>query len=105
MTSGPVRATLKGINHSPRAGKNWYYTLRVSGASGHPLTGTVDVRFVLGELVVGHDTPRVHRLRNGVLHEELTFPAEAIGHGIALQTVVHTSAGSVTLNWPVNVVR
>ncbi len=92
------------MNHSPKAGKNWQYTLRVHDPNGHPLSGTVDVRFVLGQLVVGYDTPRVHALKNGVVRETLTFPAQAVGHAIALQTVVHTKAGSVTLNWPVTTV-
>lgn len=105
VASGPVRATLRGKDHTPRAGRPWQYVLTVHAPDGHPLSGTVDVEFVLGSVVVGHDRPPVHRLRNGRLRESLTFPAAAVGHPIALQTVVHTSAGSATLRWPVRVSR
>jgi hypothetical protein len=73
----------------------------VADAHGRPLAGQVQVQFVLGPVVVGHDTPPVHSLRNGLLKETLTFPAAAVGHSIALETVVHTHVGSVTLQWPV----
>jgi hypothetical protein len=96
-----VHATLRGENHAPKAGKRWHYVLKVTDASGRPLAGTVDVEFALGPVVVGHDTPPVHQLKNGMLSEVLTFPLAAIGHSISLQTVVHTMDGSVTLNWPV----
>ncbi|HEX5192504.1 MAG TPA: hypothetical protein VFW09_06855 [Solirubrobacteraceae bacterium] len=103
VTSGPVRATLHGANHAPRAGRPWRYVLTVRSASGRPLSGKVDVEFVLGSIVVGHDKPPVHQLRRGRLRESLTFPAAAVGHPIALQTVAHTSAGTVALRWPVTV--
>lgn len=105
VASGPVRASLRGQSHTPRAGRPWRYVLTVHAPDGHPLSGTVDVEFVLGPIVVGHDRPPVHRLRHGELREALTFPAAAVGHPIALQTVVHTSAGTVTLQWPVRVTR
>jgi hypothetical protein len=53
--------------------------------------------------VVGKESPPVHRLKGGLLHDSLTFPAAAVGHPIMLVTVIHTSAGSVALGWPVNV--
>jgi hypothetical protein len=99
-----VRASLHGANRSPRAGKLWAYTVHATDASGKPLAGTVDTDFVLPGLgVVGKESPPVHRLKNGVLHDFVTFPAAAAGHPISLVTVVHTSAGSVALGWPVSV--
>jgi hypothetical protein len=102
--SGPVHATLSGVNHTPVAGKNWTYTLHVTDASGKPLTGTVDTDFVVAGLgVVGKETPPVHKLKNGTLSDTLQFPADAVGHPITLVTVIHTSAGAAAVGWPVNV--
>jgi hypothetical protein len=46
-------------------GKPWRYVLKVTDASGRPLSGTVDVEFGFGGQVVGHDTPPVHPLKRG----------------------------------------
>jgi hypothetical protein len=104
--TGPVHATLRGANHAPTAGKRWDYSLRATDASGKPLSGTVETEFVITALgVVGHETPPVHRLKHGVLNDNIIYPAAAIGHPITLVTVVRTSAGSVALGWPVSVHR
>jgi hypothetical protein len=106
VTSGPVRATLSAANHTPLANKLWSYTVRATSAGGSPLSGTVETDFVLSGLgVVGKETPPVHALKNGVLHDSITFPASALGHPLNLVTVVHTNAGSVALAWPVSVKR
>lgn len=101
ITSGPVHASFTAPNHTPKVGKPWPYSVRVSDASGHPLSGTVKIQFTFGGQVVGTDTPPVHPVTNGSWHDNLTFPKAAVGEPITLQAVVHTSAGSVTLNWPV----
>ncbi len=104
VASGPVRATLHGADHTPVAGKNWTYTVRVSDADGKPLPGTVETDFVVAGLgVVGKETPAVHNLKSGELTDTLQFPPDAVGHPITLATVVRTSAGAVALGWPVNV--
>lgn len=103
VTTGPVRATLKGESHDPTVGKKWIYTVTASDAQGHPLSGTVDTGFAFQGTVVGHETPPTHALRNGHLKDVIEFPAESVGYAIELQTVVHTHAGSVTLDWPVSV--
>ena len=101
VTSGPVHASLHGASHTPTAGKLWAYTIRVTDASGKPLSGTVETDFAFAGTVVGHESPPIHRLKDGVLHDRLTFPSSAVGHPITLVTVIHTSAGSVALGWPV----
>jgi FlaG/FlaF family flagellin (archaellin) len=102
VSSGPVHATLKGENHTPIAGKPWTYTVRATSASGKPLSGTVETEFAFAGTVVGRESPPVHKLKNGVLHDKITFPSSAVGHPITLVTVVRTSAGSVALGWPVS---
>lgn len=103
VSSGPVHAALTGENHAPVAKQLWSYSVRVTDASGHPLNGSVAIQFTFEGNVVGHDTPPVHPVKNGLWHDMLTFPNQAIGEPLELQAVVHTAGGSVTLNWPVTV--
>lgn len=105
VTSGPVHASLHGANHRPIVGTHWVYTVHVTDASGKPLSGTVDTEFAFAGTVVGHEAPPVHRLNDGVLHDKITFPPSSVGHPITLVTVVHTTAGSVALGWPVTATR
>jgi predicted extracellular nuclease len=105
VTSGPVRGVLHGENHTPTVNKLWHYSVKVTDASGHPLSGTVDVEFAFDGQVVGHDTPPTHPIKAGHWDGTLTYPAQSIGQPISLQAVVHTSAGSITLDWPIKVVK
>lgn len=88
-------------SHVPVANKLFRYTVVVSDANGHPLAGTVDTEFAFSGIVVGHETPPTHRLKHGVLRDNVTFPSHAIGQPLELQVVVHTSSGTVTLDWAV----
>lgn len=103
VTTGPVRGALHGTGHAPIAGRPWAYSVHVTDASGKPLYGAVDIEFAFNGSVVGYDTPRSHRITNGRWADKLTFPDTAIGYPLAFQAVVHTSAGSITLDWPVQV--
>jgi hypothetical protein len=105
VTTGPVRGSLTGPNHAPTAGQGWPYSVKVMDAGGKPLSGMVDIEFLFGGQVVGRDTPPTHPVKNGTWHDVLTFPAQAIGEPLMLQAVVHTSAGTITLDWPVTVKR
>jgi hypothetical protein len=103
VTTGPVRATLSAQDHSPKTGQDWRYSVTVTDASGHPLSGTVDIEFAFGGVVVGRDTPPTHPVKNGHWSDTLKFPADAVGHPLTFQAVVHTTAGSITLDWPIQV--
>jgi hypothetical protein len=105
ITTGPVRGSLSAPGHAPRAGKLWPYSVKVTDASGKPLSGTVDTEFLYGGQLVGHESPPTHPLKNGALRDAVTWPAQAVGQPLTLQTVVHTSAGTITLDWPVSVQR
>ena len=74
-------------------------------ARRRPLSGTIDTEFAFQGAVVGKDTPRTHKFKHGGFEENLKFPAMAIGYPIELQVLVHTAAGSVTLDWPVTVLK
>jgi hypothetical protein len=101
VNTGPVRGKLVGDNHAPKLKANWFYTVTVTDASGHPLSGVVTTEFTFGGQVVGRETPPTHKLSGGRLHDRLNFPAPAMGQPLAVQAVVRTPKGSITLSWPV----
>lgn len=103
VSTGPVHGTLHGENHAPRVNRDWRYSVAVSDASGHPLSGTVDIEFAFGGQVVGRDTPPTHTVTNGRWHDTLKFPATAVDMPLTFRAVVHTRLGSITLDWPVTV--
>jgi hypothetical protein len=103
VTTGPVRATLRGAGHTPVVGKHWVYTVSVTDAAGHPLDGSVTSEFAFAGQVVGREAPPVHQLKAGRLHDVIEFPARAVGVPLLFQTVVHTASGNVVLSWPVSV--
>jgi hypothetical protein len=105
VTTGPVRGVLHGENHAPKVNESWRYSVVVTDAAGHPVSGTVDIEFAFGGQVVGHDTPPTHPIVNGRWHDTLKFPADAVGMPLAFQAVVHTRLGSITLSWPITVAR
>lgn len=103
LSNAAMRVTLHGPNHAPIVGKNWVYSVRATDASGRPLSGTVETEFTFAGQVVGHETPPTHPLKHGTLSDTLNWPKAAVGQPLNLQTVVHTSKGSATLDWPVTV--
>jgi hypothetical protein len=96
-------ATLVGENHAPKVNQPWSYSVTVTDAKGHQLTGTVDIEFALSGTVVGHDKPPTDPITDGSLHRTLKFPAEAVGVPLELRAIVHTTMGSLTLDWPITV--
>jgi hypothetical protein len=98
-----MRASLHGQGHAPTPGKLWHYSVLATNGSGKALSGKVDTEFVFNGVVVGHESPPTHPLKNGRLDDAVTFPARSAGIPLTFRVVVHTPAGTVTLNWPVKV--
>ena len=103
VSTGPVHGRLTAENHAPVVNKDWRYSLTVTDAAGHPLSGTVDIEFVFNGVVVGRDTPPAHPVTNGRWHDTVRFPADAVGEPLTFRAVVHTHLGSMTLDWPITV--
>ena len=83
----------------------WSYSITATDGKGHPMSGTVDIEFAFNGQVVGHDTPPTDPVTNGQWDDTLNFPAAAVGVPLEAQAVVHTSIGSVTLDWAIKVQR
>jgi hypothetical protein len=94
---------VSGDNHAPKVNQHWRYWVKVTDASGRPLSGTVDIEFVFGGQVVGRDTPPTHPVTDGRWRDTIEFPATAVGIPLTFRAVVHTQLGSITLDWPVMV--
>ncbi len=100
-----MHASFHGQNHHPAVNQTWDYSVLATDSSGNALSGTVETEFVFNGTVEGHETPPTHPLTNGRLDDNVEFPALAVGIPLEVQVVVHTSAGSVTLDWPVKTRR
>jgi hypothetical protein len=103
VSTGPIHGTLVGQSHAPKVKQAWRYSLKVTDATGRPLSGTVDIEFVFAGQVVGRDTPPSHPVTDGRWHDTIEFPARAVGFALTFRAVVHTRLGSVILDWPVKV--
>jgi Ni/Co efflux regulator RcnB len=102
-SNGSLRGWLHADNHAPKAGKAWSYEVLAADSSGHPLAGSTVTEFVFGGSVVGKETPATHTLKNGLLHDNITYPSRAIGIPLTFRIVLRTHLGSVTLDWSVKV--
>jgi hypothetical protein len=105
VLTGPVHGRLTAEDHAPVVGQAWRYLVTVTDAAGHPLSGTVDIKFVYGGVVVGHDRPPTHPVSDGRWHDTLEFPSDAVGEPLSFRAVIHTRLGSITLDWPIKVRR
>lgn len=103
VSTGPVHGRLTAENHAPVVNKDWHYSLTVTDAAGHPLSGTVDIEFVFSGVVVGRDTPPTHPVTNGSWHDTVRFPAASVSKPLTFRAVIHTRLGSITLDWPIMV--
>ncbi len=101
----PIHATLLGENHNPVVNRRWHYTVTVTDAQGHKLSGTETTQYTFNGAVVGTEKPSNVAFTDGVYRDTIEFPAAAVGYPLDVQTVIHTSHGSVTLDWPVEVKR
>jgi hypothetical protein len=103
-SSPPVgfSATLSAPTHTPKAGANWRYSIRVRGGAGRPLSATANIEFVFGGQVVGRESPPTHHFL-GDLHDTVQWPARSVGFPLVFRAVVTTSAGTRTLDYPVRV--
>jgi hypothetical protein len=105
VSTGALRATLSGQNHTPTVNQPWRYAVTVSNAAGQPLSGTVAIEFLFAGQIVARDKPPTHPLANGLWQSTLKLPTTSVGYPLVMRAIAHTPAGSVTLNWPITVKR
>jgi hypothetical protein len=103
VSAGALRATLSGENHTPTVNQPWPYSIKVTNATGQPLSGTVAIEFLFGGQIVARDKPPTHPITNGLWQSTLKLPTASVGYPLTLRAIAHTPAGSITLNWPITV--
>jgi hypothetical protein len=85
--------------------KNWPITVNVTDLSGKPIAATLQMNFLLGTLQVGQvDNGKIHHF-TGRYHENITFPAAAVGNQLTLQAVVKAKGKTKKLPWAISVVN
>lgn len=83
--------------------KNWTYSITVTDAKGKKLSGTETTQYTFNGSVVGTERPENVPFTNGYYHDTIQFPADAVGVPLMVKAVVHTSIGSIDLDWSVKV--
>lgn len=99
---GPVVATLHAVGHSPKVGK-WPITVTLT-KGGRPIAGHVSYAFLFNGQVVSKQ-PVTFESPNfvGVFHDQLIFPARAVGIPLTLRIIIQTPYGVTNINYPVKV--
>lgn len=101
----PIEVSIAGENHEPTVNRPWRYTVTVTDAQGHRLSGTETTQYTFNGVVVGTEKPQNVTFANGVYHDTIEFPAAAVGYPLDVQAVIHTSLGTATVDWAVKVRR
>lgn len=101
-----IRVTITA-SHTVKANAKWPVVVRVTDASGKPLTGTLTNRILLGGVPVGKvDNGKVWHFHGSWREpkgQEITWPAAAKGQTFGFQAVVHVNGRTVRKAFPVTV--
>jgi hypothetical protein len=104
--SPTIRVTITA-SHTVKATAKWPVVVRVTDASGRPLSGTLTNNILLGTTRVGKvDNGKVWHFRGSWREpkgQEITWPAVAKGEAFGFQTVVHVNGRTVKKAFRVNV--
>jgi hypothetical protein len=80
------------------------YLVRRRAATASPARlDRADRKYTFNGSVVGTEKPEDVPFTNGYYHDTIQFPADAGGVPLMVQAVVHTSIGSIDLDWSVKV--
>jgi hypothetical protein len=90
-TTRALVVSLTTPTSEPSAGGFWPVTIRAHTATGTPAGGTVSYAFLFGGAVVARRPGG--QMRDGVFHDRLEFPAQAVGYPLTLQVIVRGAAG------------
>ena len=107
-TTTAPQATFKAVftaaSHHPVVNKNWPITVTVTDLSGKPIAATLQMNVLFGGLQVGQiDNGKIYHFV-GRHHENITWPARAVGTQLVLQSVIKVNGKTKKLLWPLSVV-
>jgi hypothetical protein len=103
----PFRATLHAPTHTPRAGKPWLYSVRVTDLRGRPIAARIRMQVLFGGVPVGKvDGGRTFRfvgVRREPRDSPLIWPSRARGQPLVFEAVVTARGATRRLDYPVRV--
>jgi hypothetical protein len=105
--TSPFRAVLHAPTHTPRAGKPWLYSVRVTDPQGRPIPARITMRILFGGIPVGKvDAGKTFSFR-GTWREPrnspLIWPARSRGHPLTFEAVVTAHGQTKRLDYPISV--
>ena len=106
-TPAPATGTLVATlttppGHTPAANKVWPITVTARDPSGHAVRARLHYEFLYGGAVVAR---RSNFSFSGRFHDNLSWPAQAVGLPLTLRAVVTSAIGTKNLDYPVTVTR
>ncbi|MDE3070603.1 MAG: hypothetical protein KGJ43_07730 [Acidobacteriota bacterium] len=110
VAGGPVQGvtadlvvSLQAPHGEPTSKARWPVTVRARTASGQPVDGNVSYAFLFGGAVVARRPGG--RMRAGVYHDMLEFPAQAVGYPLTLEVIVQSAGHRGSVQRAVRVTR
>ena len=101
------RAVLHAPTHTPKAGKPWLYSVRVTDPQGRPIRARIAMRILFGGIPVGKvDAGRTFSFV-GTWREPkdspLIWPARSRGHPLTFEAIVTALGATKRLDYTINV--
>jgi hypothetical protein len=103
----PFRAVLHAPTHTPKAGKPWLYSVRVTDLQGRPIRARITMRVLFGGIPVGKvDSGKTFSFV-GTWREPkdspLIWPTRSRGRPLTFEAIVTARGGTKRLDYTVNV--
>jgi hypothetical protein len=105
--ASPFRAVLHAPTHTPKAGKPWLYSVRVTDPQGRPIRARITMRVLFGGIPVGKvDSGKTFSFV-GTWREPrnspLIWPARSRGRPLTFEALVTARGATKRLDYTVNV--
>jgi hypothetical protein len=103
----PFRAVLHAPTHTPKAGKPWLYSVRVTDPQGRPIRARITMRILFGGIAVGKvDSGKTFSFV-GTWREPkdspLIWPARSRGHPLTFEAIVTARGATKRLDYTIDV--
>jgi hypothetical protein len=106
-TAFPFCAVLHAPTHTPKAGKPWLYSVRVTDPQGRPIRARITMRVLFGGIPVGKVDSGKTFTFVGTWREPksspLIWPARSRGHPLTFEALVTARGQTKRLDYTINV--
>ena len=103
----PFRAVLHAPTHTPKAGKPWLYSVRVTDLQGRPIRARITMRVLFGGVAVGKVDAGKTFSFVGTWREPkkapLIWPTRSRGHPLTFEAVVTARGATKRLDYAITV--